>query len=408
MSAINIAARRFLVLFGGVEGSVPEELMHAARVSMWIRWSALAFCLVEVQYRIDYGALSHILNTLYGLGMMAVNGYVYFLVRRSGTVKPVWMLALSAMDVASISFSASLSGGFSSPYFPMYYFAVAVFAWVFTAPRLVMVWTTMAAVIYSALSVAVEPGIDFSAKEEQGLFYRVLSLYAVSAAMGLIAGFERGRGQRGLERERELHRQRVEISQNIHDTTAQWAYMVGLGVEGAIDLVDDANEPLRDRLRLVADLSRSAMWDLRLPIDGGQLFRGDLLGEVLEAHAATFTAISSVPAELVQRGREPPLSTITKSLLFSIAHNALTNVIRHAQARSVVIRLDCADHQLSLAVSDDGIGLPPDFATRGHGFRNMRADAERMGGSLEVTSDGSGGGTTLVCVIPHPAFNGGT
>ena len=131
---------------------------------------------------------------------------------------------------------------------------------------------------------------------------------------------------------------------------------------------------------------------------------GDLLGEVLEAHAATFTAISSVPAELVQRGREPPLSTITKSLLFSIAHNALTNVIRHAQARSVVIRLDCADHQLSLAVSDDGIGLPPDFEARGHGFRNMRADAERMGGSLEVTSDGAGGGTSLVCVIPHRAF----
>ena len=135
---------------------------------------------------------------------------------------------------------------------------------------------------------------------------------------------------------------------------------------------------------------------------------GSCWAEVLEAHAATFTAISSVPAELVQRGREPPLSTITKSLLFSIAHNALTNVIRHAQARSVVIRLDCAEDQLSLAVSDDGIGLPPDFATRGHGFRNMRADAERMGGSLEVTSDGAGGGTSLVCVVPHPAFNGGT
>ena len=54
------------------------------------------------------------------------------------------------------------------------------------------------------------------------------------------------------------------------------------------------------KLRLVSDLSRSAMWELRHPIDGGQIFRGEELGEVLEAHAATFTVITSVPAELVQ------------------------------------------------------------------------------------------------------------
>ena len=113
----------------------------------------------------------------------------------------------------------------------------------------------------------------------------------------------------------------------------------------------------------------------------------------LEAHAGTFTVITSVPAELVQQGREPPLSIIDKSLLFSIAHNALTNVIRHAGASRVVIGLDCTGEELRLSVSDDGGGLPEDYETRGHGFRNMQADAERMGGRLEVKSDGNGGGT---------------
>ena len=37
-----------------------------------------------------------------------------------------------------------------------------------------------------------------------------------------------------------------------------------------------------------------------------------------------------------------------------------------------------------MSVSDDGIGLPDDYADRGHGFRNMRTDAERMGGRLEA------------------------
>ena len=105
----------------------------------------------------------------------------------------------------------------------MYYFAVAVFAYVFTSPWLVLSWITLAAAIYSVLSFLVEPGLDLAGKEEQHLFYRVVALYAVSAAVGIIAGLEPGIRRRGLERERELQRQRIELSQTIHDTTAQWA-----------------------------------------------------------------------------------------------------------------------------------------------------------------------------------------
>ena len=386
--------------------------MHAAKVLLWVRWLGLVAALIEIHYRVDHGSLSHILNTFYCLGFLAINGYVQWLIHRRGTVKPAWLLGLSALDLVVISFSTAISGGFNSPYFPVYYFAVAVFAYVFTAPRLVLTWTTLVAAIYSVLSFTVEPALDLAAKEEQHLFYRVLVLYAVSVVVSIIAGLERESRRKGLERERELQRrerelqrQRIEISQTIHDTTAQWAYMIGLGVEQATELVDESNEELMAKLRLVSELSRSAMWELRHPIDGGQIFRGEELGEVLQAHAATFTVITSVPAELVQRGRMPPLSTIDKSLLFSMAHNALTNVIRHAGAGQVVICLDCTGEELRLSVSDDGSGLPEDYETRGHGFRNMRADAGRMGGRLEVRSDGSG--TTVTCVLPHRNLRGG-
>ena len=404
---IRIASGRLSQFFRGSESTSPEDLLHAARVLLWVRWFGLTAAFLEIHYRVEYGSLSHILNTFYCLGFMAANGYVQYLIRRRGTVKPAWLLGLSALDLAAISFSTSLSGGFNSPYFVLYYFAVAVFAYVFTSPRLVLPWTTLVAVIYSALSVAVEPGLDIAGKEEQHLFYRVVALYAVSAAVGIIAGLERESRRRGLERERELQRQRIELSQTIHDTTAQWAYMIGLGVEGAMELADESQEALKAKLRLVAELSRSAMWELRHPIDGGQIFRGEELGEVLEAHAATFTVIASVPAEFVQHGTEPPLSMIDRSLLFSVAHNALTNVIRHSHAGRVFIGLDCAGEELRLSVRDDGAGLPPDYEARGHGFRNMRADAERMGGSLEVESDGDGGGTTVTCVVPYRTLRGG-
>ena len=391
VSVKPIQWKGFAELLLGVGRTDPEELRHAALVSLWVRWFVMAFCLLEVNYRVEYGALSHVLNNLYVLGFMATNGYVHHLVRRRGEAKPAWLLGLGAMDLAGISFSTSLSGGFDSPYFPLYYFAVAMFAWVFTAPRLALSWTTLVVAVYSILSVLVEPGLDLDAKEERSLAYRVAALYAVSGAVSIITGFERDRRRKGLERERELQRQRIEISQTIHDTTAQWAYMIGLGVEGALELADESNDRQREMLWQTAELSRSAMWELRHPIDGGRIFRGEDLQDVLEAHAATFTVITSVPAELMVRGTEPPLSTIARSLLFSIAHNALTNVMRHAQAGRALIELDCTGERLRLSISDDGIGLPPDYETRGHGFRNMRADAQRMGGVLEVKSDMVGG-----------------
>ena len=278
---IGIPRRGFSEFFRGAGRTGSEDLLHAARVLLWVRWLGLIAALVEIHYRVDYGSLSHILNTLYCLGFLTANGYVQWLIHRRGTVKPAWLLGLSALDLAVISFSTAISGGFNSPYFPAYYFAVAVFAYVFTAPRLVLPWTTLVVVIYSVLSFTVEPGLDLAGKEEQHLFYRVVALYAVAAVVSIIAGLERASRHKGLERERELQRreaelqrQRIELSQSIHDTTAQWAYMVGLGVEQATELVEESNKELRAKLRLVADLSRSAMWDLRHPIDGGQIFRG--------------------------------------------------------------------------------------------------------------------------------------
>ena len=310
---IRIVSNRLPEFFRRAGRTNTEDFAHAARVLLWVRWFGLTAAFVEIHYRVDYWSLSHILNTFYCLAFLSANGYVHWLMRRTGTVKPRWLFVLSALDVGAISFSAAMSGGFNSPYFAMYYVALAVFAYLFTSPWLVLSWTTLVAAIYSALSVAVEPGLDIAGKGEQHLFYRLVAMYAVSAAVSIIAGLERESRRRRLDRERELRRQRIKISQTSHDTTAQWAYMIGLGVEQATELVDEKQEELKAKLRLVTEHSRSAMWELRHPIECGQIFRGKVLGEVLESHAATFTTITSVPAELVQRGREPPLSIIDRA-----------------------------------------------------------------------------------------------
>ena len=406
MNLLDVSKRITARRIWGSGGQDANELRYAAMVSIWVRWAFHLACLVESSYRVEYGSASYVLNTLYVFGLMAANGWLWWKIRASGRAAPRWLLAISALDVACVTLSVSLSGGFDSRYFAIYYFAAALFAWLFTSPVLVFSWTTMMGAIYVALCVLVGDGLDLGEQDEKALFYRLLGLYGVAVWVNLITRFERRRRARAVEREGELNRQRIEMSQTIHDTTAQSAYTLGLGLEGAIEQARPLDAELTRRLEAMSDLSRSTMWALRHPIDGGHIFSGATLSEALTAHVDTFTVITSIPAELVPAGQEPELSTITRSLLFSIAHNALTNAFRHSEAGSVTVFLDFAAAGLSIAVADDGVGLPEDYAARGHGFRNMRADAQRLGGVLEVESTEDG--TTVICSVPYGRNEGGS
>ena len=167
-SVIRIASGRFQEFFRGSGRTSPEDLLHAARVLLWVRWFGLSAAFVEIHYRVEYGSLSHILNTFYCLGFLAANGYVQYLIRRRGTVKPAWLFGLSALDLAAISFSASLSGGFNSPYFP----CCTTSRWRCSPTCLPHPgWSCPGppwwSAVYSVLSFAVEPGLDLAGKEEQ-------------------------------------------------------------------------------------------------------------------------------------------------------------------------------------------------------------------------------------------------
>ena len=376
------------------------------RISVWVRWFVLIAWLAQLNYRVNLEDPNYIPNTVFATLLLALNGYVHYRIQSNRTVTWHWMLALSSMDAVMITAGLAISGGFANTFFVLYYPALAMFAVVFTSFRLSFAGVTMVAVVYAALSLIVEPGVDFEIKEEKVLLTRIVVMFAVIAAVNLVSRFERIRRREAVERERELQRERIELSQTIHDTIAQSAYMIGLGLETAIELADESNRDLIAKLEATHALSKSTMWELRHPIDIGPIFEGRELNRVLRSHALTFTTITSIPTELVQSGREPRLSTVTRGLLFSIAHNAMTNAFRHARAGKVTIVLSFEDDGLRMSVSDDGIGLPEDYSDRGHGFSNMRTDAERMGGWLEAAPGESGRGTAVACVIPYDTRRG--
>ena len=223
-------------------------------------------------------------------------------------------------------------------------------------------------------------------------------MYAIVLYVSLIARFERIKRQAAVERA--LQREQIEFSQAIHDTTAQSAYLIGLGIDAAKQVAGDSNEELTARLEATSRVSKTAIWQLRHPIDMGRIFDGRELGWTLDSHVATFRSITSVSAELTQNGVEPPLSIEARSLLFTIAHNALTNAFRHAEASRVLVELDFGRDELRLSVSDDGVGLPDDYED------NAATASQTCGRTQSVWADALSsspgdrtGGASVTCVM---------
>ena len=381
--------------------SDPGAVLYATWVSVWGRWFIWLVSTFLLAYRPKFWYPDDIEYLATSILLLTVNGLVHYRLRTNRPVTWRWLLLLCATDVSLITAQIMIHTGFDSFIFVAYYPSLALFAVVFTSFWLGLAWTTLTAVAYALVCFTVDSGFDLGAGHEKALVARLAAMYALVLGLSLIIRFERIRWQTAVSRERQARQERIALSQTLHDTTAQTAYMIGLGIHRAKEIAGESNEELVAALDATSALSRSAMWEMRGPIDAGHILEGRELGRVLWSHCATFERITAVPTEMSQSGTEPPLAAETRTGLFSIAHNALTNAFLHARPGRVEVRLSFEADRIRLSVSDDGVGLPEGYAERGRGFSGMRAYAEQMGGELIVESVEGSGGATITCVIPY-------
>ncbi len=376
-------------------------LRYFVTSSVWGHWAACGLFLYEVSHHIGDETAKYSAYLMLLLPMMVFNGFMHHRLRTNRAFSWLWLRILYALDILLVSYWLATSGGFEHPFIYVFYYPVLAALAVFLAPF----WHTLAlvtavAAAYAGINLTVGEGVDFAANDHETLLARIAVMYVVVVVVNVAATFERMRRRQAEEHERALERERMELSHTIHDTAAQSAYMIGLGIDSARILAGNANPELAATLEETSHMSRSILWELRHPINMGGIYEGRGIGRTLRSHATSFTNITGVPAELTQTGFEPELSTEKTSLLFSIAHNALTNAYRHAGACRVAVDLAFGEDDIRLSVSDDGTGLPGDYTERGSGFANMSGTAERLGGRLIVEERGVMGGASVTCVIP--------
>jgi signal transduction histidine kinase len=197
-----------------------------------------------------------------------------------------------------------------------------------------------------------------------------------------------------------ITRERNRLARELHDTLAHT--LSGLAVQlDALNAVWQPDDPSAQRIlehalittRDGLDETRRALKALRAsPLDdlGLNLALRNLA--ITSAERGGLELNLDIPSDL------PTFAPEVEQAYYRVAQEALDNVIRHADAHVVSVRLDQIGTQLKLTVSDDGHGISNESETNEEtqfGIRGMEERAALIGGTLNIEAV-AGGGTTLV------------
>jgi signal transduction histidine kinase len=206
------------------------------------------------------------------------------------------------------------------------------------------------------------------------------------------------------EQSRELSvvSERNRLALELHDVVSQKLFSLMLTAEAAGAQFDSDPAAARAQLQRLRALAREALDELRSLILGlrpPELERDGLEG-ALRKDLEMLGRIHGVAIELEVDGVFATANGDAGERDFAIlriTHEALHNAVQHARAEHVTVRLIVRGDQVTVEVSDDGIGFDPEGAevrSRHLGLTSMEERARELGGRLEIHS-APGSGTTV-------------
>ena len=190
--------------------------------------------------------------------------------------------------------------------------------------------------------------------------------------------------------------ERQRLARELHDSVSQALYGIALGARTARTLLD--NEPARavEPVEYVLSLAEAGLAEMRALIFElrPESLETEGLVEALQKQTAATRARYGLDVR-TELGEEPLLSLSEKEVFYRVAQEALHNVVKHAHASQVELKLMSEDGAVTLEVRDNGDGFDTATSFPGHmGLVSMRERATSLGASLNVEST-PGAGTTV-------------
>ena len=379
-----------------------EAIAEAERAVAWLRLPAIG--LIAVGASLDHPDPDRLgfLVTLALFSAWSVGVLAYVHLREAGER---FALVATAIDIAAIGMLAVLSGGaYSHARLAFFLVPVAVaFRFRPSITALAVVVTTATYVIQAAAHPAASQpdAVRFIATQAGFLAWVGVACVMLSRLLErrteLASRLVADRARLLTDALEAEHRERKALAESLHDNAIQNLLSARHELEEAAETVTHpALARADDALVAAAGQLREAVFDLH--------------PYVLEA-AGLEAALRSIANEAAARGRlrlrldlHCPDRHDGDQLVFSAARELLSNVVRHADASGVAVRLAEANGDLVLVVEDDGRGFPPGLPDErladGHiGLAAQRVRIESAGGRMELFS-APGDGTRVEVRVP--------
>jgi PAS domain S-box-containing protein len=218
---------------------------------------------------------------------------------------------------------------------------------------------------------------------------------------------ERYRAEKALraseEQLRNVLEEREQLSQDLHDNIIQTIYAIGMSLEECRYLIREDTQEADKKLehavinlnRVILDVRLYIMWDNYEAISGEQ-FCAKLAELAVNMESVQGIHFShDLAMEAAQR-----LTPLQALHIFHIVQEAMSNSLRHSQSRNGLVSLHLQGGSVHLEIRDDGVGFNIEEALgQGHGLRNMRARAQKLGTHLQIVSK-PGLGVQIVIELP--------
>jgi signal transduction histidine kinase len=204
-------------------------------------------------------------------------------------------------------------------------------------------------------------------------------------------------------REAAVAAERNRLARDIHDTLAQGFTGVIVQLEAAEDARSRGLEPeSNEHLRRAQALARESLQEARRSVRAlrPRALDGSTLCDAVESLVERITNGTGTQGEFLVIGEPRPLRAEWEENLYRICQELLTNVVRHARARTVVARVTFEPGEVRVDVRDDGIGFDRSRRPEGHGLAGVQERVQEMGGHLAVRS-AAGAGTTIMVHLPR-------
>ncbi|MBA3534665.1 MAG: GAF domain-containing sensor histidine kinase [Ardenticatenales bacterium] len=201
--------------------------------------------------------------------------------------------------------------------------------------------------------------------------------------------------------------ERNRLAREIHDTIAQGLAATVLQLEIADALLDAQADPVRVQqvIQKALALTRANMEEARrsvLDLRAAPL-EGRTLVEALALLVGTEGTEGGLATSFEVTGENRPLPVRVEVGLYRIAQEAITNVLRHAGATRLLVRLVVTPEQAQMSIEDDGCGFEGESLPKGrYGLVGLNERTRLLGGTLEVCSE-PGVGTSLHISVPLEA-----